>query len=66
MAVAFFGDMSLACSLGSRRELTAKLLSERFATSDQLAIVVTARMDINVHDIGDNTTPGPLVALIGD
>jgi hypothetical protein len=31
-----------------------------------MAIRGDTRFDINVHDIGDATTAGPLVALIGE
>ena len=62
--VALFGDMALAVAMGTRRELTAKVLTELYAANDQLAVLVTERMDLNCHSLGDNTTAGPLVALV--
>jgi HK97 family phage major capsid protein len=60
-----FGDMSLAAAIGDRRQVTlARSLSTYFPT-DQVAIRGTERVAINVHDLGDNTTAGPLVGLVG-
>jgi len=61
-----FGDFGAAVSMGTRRGVTLSSSSERYFETDQLAIRGTERFDINVHDIGDTTTAGPLVALIGE
>lgn len=61
-----FGDASSAISMGTRRGVTLATSQDRYFESDMLAIRGTERFDINVHDIGDATTPGPLVALIGE
>ncbi len=64
-----FGDLSQAAKFGDRRQFTVKLLEELFAATDQLAIRATARWDINVHDVGNQSAtaalrvPGPLVVL---
>ena len=59
-----FGDMSMAATMGTRRNVTITLLRERYADQNQLGIVATERFDINIHDIGDATNAGPLVALM--
>jgi len=61
-----FGDAYSAITMGTRRGITLATSSERYFESDQVAIRGTERFDINVHDIGDTSTAGPLVALIGE
>lgn len=61
-----FGNLGLAATLGDRREITIGLSGDRYFEYDQIGIRGTARLDINVHDIGDTTTAGPLVAYIGN
>ncbi len=63
-AMLFFGDLTLAAAMGERRGVTIRRLDERFADSDQIGIMGTERFDINVHDMGDNTTAGPLVSMV--
>lgn len=60
-----FGDMAQAVSIGDRRGVTLAVdTSIRFA-EDQIALRATFRNDVNVHDIGDASTAGPLVGLLG-
>jgi HK97 family phage major capsid protein len=61
-----FGSPSAAMSMGTRRGVTLAVSADRYFESDQIAIRGTERFDINVHDIGDTVTAGPLVALIGN
>jgi HK97 family phage major capsid protein len=61
-----FGDMSLAAMLGSRRDISIKVDESRYLEYDQTAVRATERYHIVVHDLGDNTTGGPVVALIGN
>lgn len=61
-----FGDPRSAISMGTRRGVTLAVSTDRYFESDQIGIRGIERFDINVHDIGDATTPGPLVALIGE
>lgn len=61
-----FGDPRSAISMGTRRGVSLAVSTERYFETDQIGIRGIERFDINVHDIGDATTPGPLVALIGD
>lgn len=60
-----FGNLGMAATLGDRRQFTIALSTERYFLEDQVAIRATERFDINVHDLGDNTNAGPIVALIG-
>jgi HK97 family phage major capsid protein len=64
-AMLFFGDLSLAATMGDRRGVTVRTSQHRYIELDQIATLATERFDINVHDLGDNTTAGPLVALVG-
>lgn len=63
-AMLFFGDLTKAAAMGERRGVTIRRLDERFADTDQIGIMGTERFDINVHDMGDNVTAGPLVSLV--
>lgn len=60
---ALFGSLSLASTMGERRGVTIATSPDRYFEQDQIAIRGTERIDINVHDLGDNTTPGPIIAL---
>ena len=60
-----FGNLKMAATLGDRRQFEIALSNDRYFELDQVAIRATARFDITVHDLGDNTTAGPIVALIG-
>jgi hypothetical protein len=52
--------------MGTRRGITVKT-SEHFKfTNDQIAITGTERVDINAHSLGDNTTAGPIIALVAE
>lgn len=62
----YFGDLSMAATLGSRREIRLAVSSEYKFAEDQIAIKGTQRFDINVHDVGDATQAGPIVALIAN
>jgi HK97 family phage major capsid protein len=62
----FFGDMSKAIMFGDRRGVTVQILKELYAANGQLGLIASERFDINVHNIGDATTAGPLVAYIGE
>jgi HK97 family phage major capsid protein len=61
-----FGDLSLAATLGDRRQITVGLSQDRYFVEDQIGIKATQRYDINVHDLGDTSDAGPLVALYGN
>ena len=63
--MAAFGDLSLAATLGERRQISLNTSNDRYLEFDQIAIVGTERVDIVNHDLGDNTTAGPMVFLVG-
>jgi HK97 family phage major capsid protein len=60
-----FGDLSLAGTIASRRGITVFTSVHRFAELDQVAMTTTERFDIKLHDLGDGSSPGPLLALFG-
>jgi HK97 family phage major capsid protein len=60
-----FGDLHLASKFGSRRDMQIKILTEAYADNDQIGIMATERFDVVNHDLGNNTTAGPLVCLVG-
>ncbi|HUT92646.1 MAG TPA: phage major capsid protein [Thermoguttaceae bacterium] len=59
----YFGDLTLAASFGNRRGVTVKSSDQRYIELDQLAVQVTERFDINVHDVGDTSNPGAMIML---
>ena len=59
-----FGDLSKSAALGERRGVTIKRSDHRYFENDQIGLLGTERFDINVHDMGDNTNAGPLVAMV--
>jgi len=64
-AMLFFGDIGMAASFGDRRGMTVARSNEYKFAEDQIVLRATERFDINVHDVGDATSTGPVVALIG-
>lgn len=65
VAMIGFGNWAQAATLGSRRDIRIAIDSSRYIEYDQIAIVATTRWDLNVHDLGDSSNAGPVVALIG-
>lgn len=59
-----FGDLHKSSLMGERRGLTIKRSDHRFIDQDQIGLFATERFDVNNHDLGDNTTVGPLVTAI--
>lgn len=64
--MALFGDLTQACSFGDRRSTTIQISDSALNAfeQDELAIRGTERFDINVHDAGDGSNAGPVVALL--
>jgi HK97 family phage major capsid protein len=58
-----FGDLSMSSYYATRRGLTLKTSTDRYAELDQTLIVATSRFDCVTADCGDNTKAGPIVAL---
>lgn len=65
VAMFLFGNISMAATLGNRRGTTIAVSNDRYFDTDQIGIRGTERFDINVHELGDNSNAGPLVAMIG-
>lgn len=67
---ALFGNLELAAILGDRRNRTLFTDPFSLATSDQIRVRATERVDINFHSPGNATSvaadkaPGPIVGLI--
>lgn len=66
VSMILFGDMSLSSVMGDRRGVTVRSSEHVYFATDQIAIRGTERMDIVHHSLGDTTTAGPVVALIGE
>jgi HK97 family phage major capsid protein len=66
VAMILFGDLNMSVSMGDRRGMTISRSTEYKFAEDQIAIKGTERFDINCHNTGDNTTPGSIVALMGE
>lgn len=60
-----FGNLELAATMGDRRSFTVATSSDYKFAEDQIALKATQRIDIAIHDYGDTSTAGPIVALIG-
>jgi HK97 family phage major capsid protein len=60
-----FGDLSRAATLGDRRVMSLRRSDQRYFDSDQVGFLGIERIDIVCHDLGDNTSPGPIVGLQG-
>jgi len=67
--VCFFGDLRLAADFGDRRQNAIAFSEDAMVggvsvfETDEIAIRGTTRFDINVHDVGDSSDAGPIVAL---
>jgi len=59
-----FGDLRLAAAVGERRQVTIRRSDERYFDQDQIGLLGTERVDINVHDCGTTTAAGPIVFLV--
>ncbi len=57
------GELSLAATLGDRRQFEVAVSEHAYFTTDELGIRGTERVAINVHDLGDGTDAGPIVVL---
>jgi HK97 family phage major capsid protein len=65
-AIFMFGDLNSAVTMGERRGITIDVTRDRYWELRQIGIMGWERIDINVHDIGDATNAGPLVALMAE
>lgn len=60
-----FGDLSMASIMGQRRGVTLSRTDALKFAEDQVSVKATERFDINVHGVGNTSTAGAIVALIG-
>ena len=61
--LAYFGDLSMAATIGTRRGITLQVLREKYAIENQIGLLWDTRFDISVHEVGDSTNPGPIIGL---
>ena len=61
--VAYFGDLSLAATLGVRRGVSTAVSTERYFDEDMIGIRCTERIAINIHERGSDVNQRPMVAL---
>ncbi len=66
VAMILFGDLNMSASMGDRRGMTISRSTEYKFAEDQIAIKGTERFDINVHNTGDTSNAGSIVALMGE
>ena len=61
--VAYFGDLGMAATMGTRRGVTLRADESIYFAQDALALRVTERFDINIHERGTASAAGPIIAL---
>ncbi len=66
VAMILFGDIGMSTTFGDRRGMTIARSTDYKFAEDMIAIKGTERFDIVVHDYGDTSNPGPIVALMGE
>jgi HK97 family phage major capsid protein len=61
--VAYFGDLRLGATYGTRRSIRTEVSRERYFETDQIGIKTTERVAINIHERGDTIRNRPIIAL---
>ena len=61
--ICYFGDLSMAASMGVRRDISIDASPHRYFEYRQIGIQGVERFDIVNHDLGNTSTAGPIVAL---
>jgi HK97 family phage major capsid protein len=61
--IAYFGDLAMAATMGTRRGVTLRADESVYFAQDALALRVTERFDINIHERGTDTVAGPIICL---
>jgi HK97 family phage major capsid protein len=61
--IAYFGDLAMAATMGTRRGVTLRADESIYFAQDALALRVTERFDINVHERGTALEAGPLLMI---
>lgn len=59
----YYGDLAKAAAMGERRQVNIMRSEHRYFDTDQIGLLGTERVDINVHDVGSTTVAGPIVAM---
>jgi HK97 family phage major capsid protein len=59
----YFGDLAMASTMGVRRGVSVMTDQSVYFTSDAIAIRATERYDVQVHERGDASNAGAIVAL---
>jgi HK97 family phage major capsid protein len=61
--VAYFGDLSMAATMGEKRGIEVQASDQFRFDYDQIAIRATERFGITVHDAGGASSKGPIAGL---
>jgi HK97 family phage major capsid protein len=61
--IAYFGDLSMTATMGTRRGIELRSDASVGFISDTIYVRATERFDINVHERGSASEAGPMVAL---
>lgn len=61
--VAYLGDLSLGCTLGTRRSVTTQVSVDRYFENDLIGIKATERCAVLVHETGATINERPVIAL---
>ena len=62
--VAYYGDLAMATTMGTRRAMRIDADSSYYFNQDAIAVRCTERYDIVVHEPGTASVAGPIVALV--
>lgn len=60
---ALLGNFGLGAAFGDRRQTTIMVSEHVYFANDQIGIRGTERFDINIHDVGSSSAPGPIVGI---
>jgi HK97 family phage major capsid protein len=58
-----FGDLKMAGMMGDRTGTRIRVSDQQHWEEEEFDISGSERIDVNIHDIGDDTNAGPLLAL---
>jgi len=61
--VAYFGDLRLGVSYGTRRSMRTEVSVDRYFENDLIGIKCTERIAITIHETGDTIRTRPIIAL---
>lgn len=61
--ILFFGNMSQASTLGERGNVEFRQLNERFADTNEIALIANQRVAIVNHELGDASNAGSIIWL---